>query len=171
MRWILCVLAFAAACKSRIPADKPGEFHAGIGFLGVPAAGVSVTAGQTFSDRREFFDLAFELQAAFQFPEDSPTRTGKWAQFQAGAKATLSPGHPRHVVLRAGGVWFRATGDPGILDTPGDYLGLYGGVGYEWDLTQRMTVGPEFKVLIVDGEGSLGIEVVPQFGLNWIVKF
>ncbi len=171
MRWILCALALAAGCKSRLPSERTGELHAGVGFLAVPAAGVSVTAGQTIHDRHDFFDIAFELQAAFQFPEDSATQNGKWAQIQAGAKATLSPGHPSHVVLRAGGVWFRATGDPAILDAPGDYLGLYGGVGYEWDLSPRMTAGPEFKVLVVGGEGSLGVEVVPQFGLNWIVKF
>jgi len=171
MRWLLCALALAAGCKSRIARESPGEFHAGLGLLAIPSAGFSVTAGQTVSERPQFYDLAFELQAALQFPDDSATQSGKWGQLQAGLKATLSPGHDRHVVLRGGGVWFRAAGDPALVEDPGDYLGVYLGAGYEWDLSPRSTVGPEFKLLVVEGEGDFGLEAIPQVGLNWIVKF
>lgn len=166
MRLLLALLICMAACRSRIAREDAREVYAGIGFSALPGVGASATLGQIFSDRSELFDFAFELGTTRQDMDN-----GRFFQVQLGVKQTASPGHDRHLVFRYGLTWFRATGTPDLIDRPGDYLGLHVGVGYEWELSPRITVGPEARVLIVIGEGSLGREIVPQFGIHFIFNF
>jgi hypothetical protein len=65
----------------------------------------------------------------------------------------------------------RATGDPELLAVPGDYLGGYGGIAYEWDVTPQLTIGPEINVLLLEGEGSIGFEILPQLGFGILFNF
>jgi hypothetical protein len=163
----LLVLLLAVGCRSRVATERDSDFYVGAGVSGVPGVGGSVTAGQYFSKRRDLFDFAFEMRATYQGAvEDSATQDGKFAQVQAGVRQTLSPGHPQHFYFRYGFGWFRATGDPRVIDIPADYFGGYGAAGYEWRLGDRVWIGPEIAVNYMDGEGSIGAQWLPQAAFN-----
>jgi hypothetical protein len=172
MRWTMVLLALGAvACRSRLVPERESEVYGGIGVTGLPHVGGTVTAGQYFSKRRPSSDFAFELRATYQGGDDSPTQNGKFAHLQAGVKQVTAPGHPRRWAFRYGVTWFRATGDPALLDKPGDYLGVFGAVAYEWQLAKRLWASPEVTLNLVDGEGSTGTEFLPQVGFHVYFDF
>ena len=166
MRPLLALLLCLAACRSRIPREDARRAYVDVGVSALPGIGGSATLGQLFSDRKERFDFAFEMTSALQKVDE-----GKFFQVQAGVKQTASPGHDSHLVLRYGLTWFRATGNPDFISLPGDYLGGYFGVGYEWDLGKNITVGPEARVVVASREGTFEVEVIPQLGIHFIFNF
>jgi hypothetical protein len=168
---LLLVLLATVACKTRIRGEKEHELHAGLGVSGLPGIGGSITAGQVFWRKHPKSDFAFEMRAAYQKVDDSATQSGKFAQVQAGVRQVTAPGHPSGWVLRYGVTWFRATGDPAILDKPGDYLGAYGSVAYEWLLDGKWSLGPEITLNMMNGEGNLGWEFLPQAAFNLYFNF
>lgn len=110
------------------------------------------------------------MLAAWQPPGDYGffKGDGVYGQIRGGAKALFSPRGRGHVTARAGAVWLRSTAANEFLDnTPGDYVGGYAGVGYEFDLNSRIRTGPELTVMGVARESSATFEFVPQ--LNWHV--
>ena len=145
-------LVLAAACKSRLPADVQHDFFAAAGLSAVPNIGASVTVGQYFNTRTPKFDWAVELQAVYQGGEDSTEQTGGFAQVSLGVKQVTAPGHSNHLVFRYGATWFRANGRPEVIAHPGDYLGGYAGVGWEYEVSDRITTGPDIRIIIADGE-------------------
>jgi len=165
VRPFLLVLLAGAGCRT----GASREVYAGVGPSVLPHVGGTLTAGQFFSTHRERHHFAFEARATFQGGRDAPGQSGRFFQAQAGVRQLVHPDRASHPVVRYGAVWLRATGDPAILSRPGDYLGAYLGIGYEWDLSPHVTVGPELNVLFLEGEGSLGFEVLPQlgFGIFW----
>ena len=173
MRWLpLLVLLAVFGCKSRVQSERDSDVYAGVGLSALPDLGGSITLGQYLWKRHPKSDFAFELRGTYQRGDDSATQSGKFAQVQAGVKQVTAPGHPRGWIFRYGATWFRATGDPNIVDIPGDYLGVYGSVGYEWVLSGgRWTIGPEFTVNVVNGEAQLPTEVLPQFTFNAFFNF
>ena len=174
MRWILLAALCAAlvGCRTRIQPERESEIYGGIGVQGLPGIGGTVVGGQYFSKHKEMSDFAFELRGGFQGGvDDSPTQSGKFAQIQAGVRQNLSPGHDQRLYFRYGVTWFRAVGDPNIVDEPGDYFGAYGAVGYEWRLGRRFWIGPEITVNGVNGEGPIDWEVLPQIGFNLLFDF
>ena len=52
-----------------------------------------------------------------------------------------------------------------------DYLGVYGSVGYEWDPAPSISMGPEVRLVVADGEGSLGTEVLTQIAFHFLFHF
>ena len=166
----LLLLLFFAACRSRVQTERSFEAFGGVGVAALPSVGAAVIAGQRFSER-EKFDLDFELRAIFQGGDDSATQSGKFFQVQAGVKQTLNPGHRRRPFLRFGATWFRSTGNPDLIDQPGDYLGIYVGGGYEFDVSPRVTISPDVSLNLVNGEGSIGGEFLPSFALNVLFRF
>lgn len=170
-RALLLALLALAACRSRIQQERPSDVYAGVAVSGLPGVGAGITVGQLFSDRSDKYDFAFEMTGTWQTGEDSATQEGHFFQVQGGVKQTLSPGHREHLVFRYGLTWLRATGDPAIFDRAGDYLGVYGGAGYEWDLSPRFTIGPGLEVAILGGEGSLPVEILPRLTFGAIFKF
>lgn len=171
MRLALLLALLLASCRSRIQPERESELYGGIGVVGLPSVGGQLTAGQYFSKSWERFDLAFELRAAVQGGDDSATQSGGFYQLQMGVKQALSPGHDRRPFLRYGITWFRANGDPALVDDPGDYFGAYGGLGYEWRLGKRWWIGPEATITFANGEAGLGSEFLPQVGVNLILDF
>ncbi|MHC4549574.1 MAG: hypothetical protein ACYTEZ_12445 [Planctomycetota bacterium] len=172
MRWTLALLALTAvACRTRLQTERDSPFYGGVALAGLPDVGGSLVAGQWFSKATARYDFAFELRGTYQRAEDSATQDGKFFQIQAGVKQVTSPGHRQRWVFRYGATWFRATGDPNILELPGDYFGAFGGVGYEWYLSPRLLVGPEVVVNVVNGEGSTDWELLPQLALNLLFDF
>ena len=166
---LLLLLSFAA-CRSRVQTEHSYEAFGGVGVAALPSVGVAVIAGQQFSERDKF-DLDFELRGIFQGGDDSATQSGEFFQVQVGVKQTLNPGHRRRPFLRLGATWFRATGNPDLIDEPGDYLGVYFGGGYEFDVSPRVTISPDVSLNLVNGEGSIGAEFFPTFALNVLFRF
>ena len=154
------------ACRSRIQTERESDVYAGVGVTGLPDVGPSLTFGQVLFTKNPRNDFAFELRGTYQGGDDSATQDGRFFHLQAGMKQMTSPGHDRRWVFRYGATWFRATGDPRIVDKPGDYLGAYGAVAYEWRLGRRFWASPEFTLNVVNGEGSTGGAVVPQAGCH-----
>jgi hypothetical protein len=171
MRLVLLVAFLVAGCQSRIQPERESEIYGGLGVVGLPSVGGQLTGGQYFSKSWEKWDLAFELRAAVEGGDDSATQDGGFYQVQMGVKQVGSPGHDRHLFFRYGVTWFRANGDPEMIDDPGDYFGAYGGVGYEWRLGERWWIGPEATLNVTDGEGGLGSEILPQVGFNVFFDF
>jgi len=66
----------------------------------------------------------------------------------------------RHLTLRYGFEYCRATVDPVIVDRAGGYYGVYAGFGFETELGPHWTMGPEVAVAYLGGEGEA---FVPNF--------
>jgi len=173
MRWTLALVALTVvACRTRVQTErKDFDLYGGAGLSALPDIGGSVTAGQYISKRSPKFDYAFEMRVAYQGGDDSATQDGEFAQIQVGAKQVASPGHSKRLFFRYGFTWFRANGNPEIIDRSGDYFGVFGAVGYEWDLSDHWTFSPDVAVNMVDGEGSTGSELLPQLNLSFLFRF
>ncbi|MCK6459809.1 MAG: porin family protein [Planctomycetes bacterium] len=171
MRAIVLLALLLVGCRSRVAPPRESDLYGGVGVVGVPSVGGQVTAGQWFAKSSDKYDFAFELRAVVEAGDDSATQDGGFYQVQMGVKQVLSPGHDNHLFFRYGLQWFRANGDPAMIDDPGDYFGAYGGVGYEWRLGERWWIGPEATLTLADGEGNLGTEFLPQVGLNLFFDF
>jgi hypothetical protein len=171
MRWTFALLALVAVgCRTRLQTGREADFYGGVGLSALPDIGGSITAGQT-ALKTDRFDYAFEMRASYQGGDDSATQDGDFFHIQAGVKQTAGPGHARRLFFRYGLTWFRANGDPAIIDRSGDYLGAYGGVGYEWDLSDHWTLSPDVSLNLVDGEGSTGTDFLPQLSLSLLFRF
>jgi hypothetical protein len=150
-----CLALLCVGCRSRIPPERESDFYGGTGVVGLPSVGGQLTGGQWFSKSCEKYDFAFDLRAVVEGGDDSATQDGGFYQVQMGVKQVLSPGHGNHLFFRYGLTWFRANGDPELIDDPGVYFGAFGAIGYEWRLGKRWWIGPEATVNFVDGEGLL----------------
>jgi hypothetical protein len=171
MRPVLLLALLVAGCASRIQPERESEIYGGVGVLAMPSIGGQVTGGQYFSKSSEKWDFAFELRAAIEGGDDSATQDGGFYQVHMGVKQVASPGHRSHMYFRYGLTWFRANGDPEVIEDPGDYFGGYGSVGFEWRIGKRWWIGPEATVNFVDGEADVGAEFLPQVGFNLIFEF
>lgn len=142
---------------------------ASLSFL--PNLGLGIGAGRVFA--RTADDIwSFEVQGTYQFLDDASIaddgnpEAGDWLQLRAGFKASSNPRGRRHFTKRFGAVVFDAAGDPNIVQEPGTYWGVYGGLGFETDLTPTLTVGPELSVLVTTREDEFEFaRPVPQ--LTW----
>jgi hypothetical protein len=163
-RILLLALLLFPACRTRV-AGYPRDWYAGGSFSAIPGVGLALEGGKVLA-RPEKHDWAAEAQLVRHFWDDSDLADdelgdeGRMTAVRAGFKHSTSPGHRRHVTFRYGFEFYRATGDPGIVDEPGDYYGAYFGVGFETELSRRWTMGPELSVAFLDGPQ---FEVVPTF--------
>lgn len=170
MLLILAVAFLSTACRTRIQRERPYEAAGTVGLSAVPSVGGSISLDQKF-DESDFFNWAFELRGVFQGGAASSMQQGHFFEAEMGVRQTLSPGHPEHLYFRYGVTWLRATGDPNLISAPGDYFGGYAGAGYEWELNDQLSIGPEFDCILVNGEGSLGTEFLPRAAFNVRFKF
>lgn len=156
-----------AACRSRV-AGPPRDWYAGGSFSAVPGVGLAVEGGKVFA-REDKYDWSAEGQVFRHFWDDKDLADDNFADHgrvtavRAGLKHTMSPGHKRHLTCRYGFQFYRATGEPGIIEKAGDYYGGYFGIGFETDLSRHWTMGPELSVAFMQGEGGRQFEVVPTF--------
>jgi len=171
MRPLILAALFLFGCRTRIQPERESEVYGSVGVVGRPSVGAHVTGGQYFSKTSPKYDFAFELRAGAQGGDDSATQGGGFYQVQAGVKQVTSPGRDHHLFFRYGITWLRANGDPNLFSEPGDYLGAYGGVGYEWRLGSRFWLGPEVTLNLVDGEGTKGTEFLPQAAVTLTFDF
>lgn len=155
-------------CRRRI-----GDVYAGLHLAVGPGLGGGVTLGQV-ATRRKGYEISFEMLATIQNLENDVLFSdgdGDYAQLRGGLKASLNPDGPCHWVGRAGLCWLRNTAEVDFLDDPGDYVGGYVSLGYEWDVGHRLRWGPELLLMAVAEESSSDIELVPQFVLHGQLRF
>ena len=164
---VAVALILAAGCRSRVPGyDR--DWYAGGSFTAVPGVGLAAGGGKVIA-HRDTYDWAVEGQIVRHFlddkdiADDGQAAHGRMTAVRIGMKHSVSPGSKRHATFRYGAQFYRATGTPGIVDKPGDYFGAYASFGFETELSERWTMGPEFSVALLEGEGSIGWEVVPTF--------
>lgn len=173
MRCLATVLILLfAACQSRV-GGYPRDWYAGGSFSAIPAVGLALEGGKVLACP-DSFDWAAEGQIVWQFLDDKDLADdghadhGEMAAVRAGFKHSTSPGHKRHLTLRYGFEYYHATGDPGIVDRPGDYYGAYVGFGFETELGPHWTMGPELSAAALWGEGTA---VVPTFFWHIVYDF
>lgn len=172
--FLLAVLLLAA-CRSRV-AGYPRDWHVGGSFSAIPGVGLALEGGKVFA-RKDKFDWAAEAQVFRHFLDDKDFADdgfadhGRVTAVRAGLKHSTNPGHKRHVTWRYGFQFYRATGEPGIIERAGDYYGGYMGIGFETDLSRRWTMGPEISVAFMQGEGDRQFEVVPTFFWHLFFNF
>jgi hypothetical protein len=150
------------------------DLYAGGAFSAIPGVGFAAEGGKLLR-QTEKTDLFLEGMIVrhfwddTDFADDNLGAPGRMTAARLGVKQTLSPGSKRHATVRYGFQFYRATGAPGIIDDPGDYYGIYGGIGFETELSRRWSMGPEFSVAIMEGSGSLNTVIVPT--LFWHLLF
>lgn len=164
----LALPALLGACTT--PEGLREEAYLGASASVLPNFGGSLEAGQVFH-REDGKTDAFEVQATWQFFDDESLlddgnpSAGDWLQLQGGFKRLIAAGDDRSWTLRGGAVWFRAEGEPNIINDPGDYLGGYAGFGFETRLSEHWSMGPELSLMLVTREGEFEVNAVPQ--LDW----
>ena len=160
-------------CAARPYRAPVGEVYGGGALLASPAVGGSLQLGQVFA-RSAAADWSFEVEGGVQaldaelYGQES---SGSWAQARGGVKASFNPLGRGHPTARAGIAWFRSTEPTELVDEAGDYVGVYAGVGYEWDVTPRFTTGPELTVLAASREGDWDPVAVPQARWHFLWNF
>ncbi len=136
----------------------------------MPNVGLGIGGGRVLR-QSSVQTLSAEVLGTWQFLDDEAfiddgnPPAGDFFQVRVGLKSSLAPRARRHVVFRTGAVWFQASGEPNIVDEPGDYYGLYGSVGFETDISPCLTLGPELALMAVTPTSEFSVEPVPQ--LNW----
>ncbi len=171
-------LALLCSCQS---IDTQGDLALDASFSALPNLGVALGASQVFTKNAER-SWSFELEMTSQpfddedLSDDGNPHAGDWTQFQLGAKRLSAPTESRHWTKRLGIAWFRARGPPNIVQEAGDYIGVYGGYGFEThfagqpDGKRGISMGPELSLMLARGEGAGGdVVVVPQ--LNWHISW
>jgi hypothetical protein len=155
----------------------PADWYAGAALSLLPNVGVAVEAGKVVR-RDAFATWSVEAQALWQFLDDKTFAddgnpvAGDWYQARVGAKVSTDPDDYRHWTGRLGFVWFRAEGEPNLVQEEGDYFGGYVGVGFETQVNDRFTIGPEVSVMVVPRDGGdPPFYAVPQFGWHLLWEF
>jgi hypothetical protein len=171
-RHFLLLFALMTGCGTTGWGD---DLYMGGSLSAVPNIGLSLTAGQIF-ERDEKRAWSFELEMTHQpwddedFAGDGNPAAGDITQFHMGVKRSSDPLGHRHWTQRYGFGWFRARGIPNIVQEPGDYAGLYAGFGFETQLTESISMGPELSLMPATMEGGHSdVFWVPQF--NWHITW
>jgi hypothetical protein len=162
---VLCLcLAPLAGCA----ATGSRDLGLGLGLSLLPNIGLAAQGSQVMRETPDW-TWSGELELTHQFideeslSDDGNPPAGDWTQVQLGLLWASHPEGRRHWTHRAGMFWFRALGEPNIIDDPGDYVGLYYGAGYRTDFGPHLSMGPELALLGAFREGGGVVEVVPQF--------
>jgi hypothetical protein len=146
---------------------RRSDFYAGGGLSVLPNIGISAHAGYVFCHRPEV-EWSVEVEGIWQFLDDKTfvddgnPEAGDWYQAKVGVLARSTPTDRRHATWRGGFTWFRATGEPNLVEQPGDYFGVYTGVGFETDITPSLSIGPEVSLVVAAGPGPIKDGIVPQ---------
>lgn len=155
------------------PCRPLGEFYVETFASAVPGIGGGFGMGQVFA-RTDRIVWSFEAAATYQSVDEAAIfgeGSGEFARVSTGVKALFSPEACAHLALRAGSTWLRTTGPTEFVDLPADYFGVYASVGYEFDLGERFSTGPEAGVIVVNREGKGStIEALPLLAWRLTLK-
>ena len=173
------LLVFLAACGGARPVTGPPAqalpspapaYLDGLGSV-LPNMGVGLGLGRVLR-RSDAATTFVEAQAIYQFLDDEDVasdgqpKAGPWYQIMAGLKRSSTPAGLRHVTSRIGAVWLRAEGEPNFIQEEGNYLGAYGGVGFETHLGPSLMVGPNVTILLITRDVHFSLaRPVPQ--ISW----
>jgi hypothetical protein len=148
---------------------RPRGYVGGAGSL-LPNVGARVFGGWVVGGScRE--PTSIEAGLTWQFfddeavTDDGNPAAGDWLQADVGIRLTEAYGAAHRSVVRLGASYVHAEGEPNILQFPGDYFGGYAGLGFETDLSESISVGPELTVHALTRNGSFTHGIVPQ--LTW----
>lgn len=170
---LLLLLSLAGACRS---SSNDRDSYVGGGIIALPQLGPVVSAGHRVR-RPHQWDTYLEAEAAYQFIDDKDLAddgfpgAGSVTQFRLGLKHVLAPEAKRRLTFRWGAVWFQSTGEAVLIDRAGRYAGAYLSFGFETDLSERWSMGPDIRALFVEGTGSADFEVVPQFAWQLVFRY
>lgn len=144
----------------------PGEIYASTSAVALPGAGAVLGVGQVFA-RTSLATWSVEGSAGLQHAREGAYfhESGRWGQVRIGAKAAFDPGARGHWAVRAGVMWLRTTAANDFTRLVGDHVGVYLGGGYEYELTARLSVGPETTLAVLSNEKPWNLQVLPQ--LRW----
>ena len=140
----------------------------------LPNLGVTGTVGHELGPWRGG-DWALEAEATQQFLDDTEFTdsenpgAGDWTQFKLGGRWAWPYEDDRWVAVRTGAVWFRARGEPNVINDPDDYLGGYLELGLEARIGEHWVVGPSIATMLVFDEEDSQEHVVPQ--VTWRILY
>ena len=152
------------------PCDERG--YMGLGFSVLPGFGGGLEFGMhTKITQTAMWSIEFGMH--YQDMSESlsgENASGSLMSASAGMRIRFQPRARGHVTARAGLSWLRTDGNPHDLDTAsldwrGDYIGVYAGIGYEFDLGCNWTTGPEARVFAGYAFNQLQ-DRVPRIGAN-----
>jgi len=165
-------------CCPTYPCGNPCGGYGGISVNGLPGLGAGAEFGVNFKNTRK---VMWSWEMGIQYQDltaaiSGESLSGKYFQLRAGVRARFKPCCKGHPTLRAGVSWFNVTGDPiGIdtaqIDSIGDYLGGYLGLGYEWDIGRRWSTGPEAAITVGTNVNNGDIAIVPTVFWHFNYRF
>jgi len=173
--FVVAALALGG-CRGPLGAAPPRTAYVEGAFAALPQLGVSAGGGAVLEHTEKGL-FAVEGAGTYQFLSDDDLASdgrgtaGSFTQAHLGLKHSFLYQPRRHVTLRYGAMWFRMTGAPLIVEEPGDYYGLYVGLGFETDLSDHWTMGPEIRGAAVDRNGSGGRDFLAEFFWHVIFYF
>lgn len=150
-----------------------------------PGLGAGIEFGINLKRTKSYL-LSFEVGATYQdfydelFDEDRQGVTGdnnlagKMHSLRFGLRWRFKPCCTGHPTLRLGVQWAQLSGGPEFLDlaevdSDGDYLGAYLGLGYEWDINPRWSTGPEVALFAGVDPDSGDTALIPT--LYWHINY
>jgi hypothetical protein len=161
------VLAALSACRGSEHAPELGLAPSFLPNLGLAATGSAVVGRSATHEWRA------ETRFTYQFLDDKDLAdngfppAGDWTQLELGLRADGPSEERLRWSWRFGAVGFRAHGEPNIVEEPGDYYGLYAGVGRFADLGRGFSFGPELTLIAATGPDPRVL--IPQitWGVRW----
>ncbi len=150
-----------------------GEVYAGALASLNPAVGGGLEFGQVFRRSRLAtwsFEGRFAVQGLGNELRGSSSQE-TFSEVQGGLKASFRPLSRAHPVVRAGASWTRVGGPTHLFGHAGDFYGGYVGLGWEWDITDAFTTGPEVSALVATRQNTFELVAIPQLAWHFIVRF
>ena len=165
----LLVLALAASCASPLGGEDlelTGRLVAG------PGVGASVSLAQNLRagvPGRLDFEGTLVRQEVDEAVDEEGDVGDELTVVRIGLLWRPTPERAGTWTGRAGLAWLRSTGDAGALRNPGDYGGIYLGLGYEWKLGPHLATGPVWIAhwLDAEGDGNSGLVHMGGWGFTW----
>jgi hypothetical protein len=169
-RALLVALPGLAACSAPEGGRAP---DLGLAASFLPNLGLAASTSLVV---RRSPELEQRLEARFtdQFVDDKAVAdndvgpaAGDWTQLELGWLGLGQPDERSHWIWRLGALGFQARGQPNIVSEPGDYLGVYAGLGRETSFGRGFAIGP--AVALIAASGPDDFVLVPQitWGLRW----
>ena len=162
MRRFLAATVFFVGCASPFGGE---DVDVSLGLSTLPGLGATLGLSQRIVTARGVrYDVGVDLTHQ-ELDDPGPDGDDDWRQFRLGFSAGFFGEQRRGWIARAGLTWVRAQGDPGYLDTTGDFGGGYMGLGYRFPLSRFVSFEPDISVLVLDAEGGGDFGYVPE--LTW----
>jgi hypothetical protein len=163
-------LSYAVGCVPACVPERPScgdrDLYVGIAANAGPGLGGGGRLGQTWL-RTSRASWSLEIEGVKQtldgvFGGDTPD--SDYGQFRIGGRGRYFHGR-HHLVARLGFCGFKATGTNDFIDKATTYYGGYVGLGYDFDINEHWSTGPEVTLLVgVEENRDQRVQVVPQFG-------